>query len=493
MRIGYAMTSGADEGLEAQIAALTQARCERIYTDAISGTSGEHKGFDEALAYLSPGDTLVVCALDRASRSQKGVLELLALLHERHAGFLSLGEGVEVMPGDDRRMLTRNFAALAGFPETPAFEVSVARSGPLSRQMRPRTAALILGGLACVAVLYALCFAFLPRYDRYTGRVVSTHVLTASGGSTQQSVTVTITSGNLRGHDYSIQQSYPTGFASSAYSPGDNVLVGYNQSTNSVFLDNYDRRGATFALLLIFLALIVLVARRQGFLSIVGMAFSVVVILLFVAPSILRGMDPLLAAVLSAFVIIPVTYYLAHGLQRKTTVAILATFVTLALTFLLAALFARWMKLPLVASVDDATLYYVSGGRFIDAQSLYLAGLVIGALAVLNDITISQASIVASLAKSNPSLGLRALFTHAMDVGKDHVASLINTLILVYVGASFSLFLSITRGISYGSFGLSDPTFAADLLRTVVVSIGVVAAVPVSTALAAYLTLRERR
>jgi uncharacterized membrane protein len=145
-----------------------------------------------------------------------------------------------------------------------------------------------------------------------------------------------------------------------------------------------------------------------------------------------------------------------------------------------------------VASADEGTLFYGAGGRIISPQSLYLAGLVIGALAVLNDITISQASIIESLARSNSALGMRELFTHAMSVGRDHVASLVNTIVLVYMGASLPLFLTVVSAVSTGTFGLSAPYFAVDLLRTVAVSVGIILAVPVSTAIAAYAAIRSR-
>jgi uncharacterized membrane protein len=173
-------------------------------------------------------------------------------------------------------------------------------------------------------------------------------------------------------------------------------------------------------------------------------------------------------------------------------VAIIATFATLTATFALAAAFAGIMRVPVVVSVDDGTLFYGLGGGMVNPRSLYLAGLVIGGLAILNDITISQASIVESLARSNPALGIQGLFAHAMSVGRDHVASLVNTIVLVYVGASFPLFLTVVGAVSTRSFGLSDPYFATDLLRTVAVSIGIVVAVPVSTAIAAYASIRSR-
>src|SRR6185437_7110140 len=141
----------------------------------------------------------------------------------------------------------------------------------------------------------------------------------------------------------------------------------------------------------------------------IGMAFSVLVILAFVVPNILRGGDPLLYAARSALIIIPASDYLAQGLHQKTTVAIISTFATLALTFLLAAVFAHLLRVPFILSSDEGTMYFTNSGKLINYQNLYLAALLIGSLAVLNDITISQASIVTSLHQANPSLGLRRL------------------------------------------------------------------------------------
>lgn len=496
MRVGYAMTTvtatGGEPTLDVQIEALTKAGCSRIYTDTLDAKSTERKGLKGALEYASAGDTLVIWRLDRLGQSQQRLIDTITTLHEKPVGFVSLSEDIEVS-SEGGNLICRNFGAVAEFPRALARERAAAeKAGAARKPSRRRRGALALAAIACIGLLYLLCFSLVAHYDSYTGRVVSTHVVSTGPNGTNATVTVMVTSGNLQGKEYTLQQSYPTGFTDAAYAPGDSVLLGYEAGAQTVFLDNYDRRGITFLLLLVFFALIVLVARRQGIMSLIGMAFSLFVILAFVVPNTLRGGDPLLYSSLAALVIIPTTYYLAHGLHRKTTVAVISTFVALVVTFLLAAVFAHLLRVPSILSADEGSLYYADNGQWINAQSLYLAALVIGSLAVLNDITISQASIVTSLKQSNPSLGLRELFTHAMDVGKDHVASLINTLILVYVGASFTLFLTFARGMSIGSFGISDPDVSADLLRIVVASIGIVIAVPISTAIAAYLTARRK-
>lgn len=524
MRVGYAMaiaeisdTSGGapvlDVPLDTQIDALAKAGCARIHTDTIGNAGMLRKGLKDALAYVSAGDTLVVWRLDRLSRSQQHLMDTVATLHAKGTGLVSLSEQAEIT-SDGGKLVCTNFAALAGLPRV------LARQGPLPaddadeptavspeqadrRHSWRRRAALALAAAAGIVLLYLLCFSLVPRYDQYTGRVVATRAVSVgagaasttnssnSSGGTTEAVTVEVTSGSLTGKRYTLNVSYPTGFTDAAYTVGDNVLLGYEPSSKNLFLDNYDRRGFTFLLLLIFFTLIIFVARRQGLMSLLGMAFSVLVILTFVVPNILNGGNPLLYASLGALAIIPATYYLAHGLHMKTTVAIISTFATLTLTFLLAALFAHLLRVPFILSADQGTLYYTNNGQWINAQSLYLAALLIGSLAVLNDITISQASIVASLHRANSSLGLRQLVTHAMDVGKDHVASLVNTMLLVYIGASFTLFLTYVQSMSIGAFGISDPNFSADLLRTLIVSIGIVVAVPISTYIAAYLIVHS--
>jgi uncharacterized membrane protein len=453
------------------------------------------------LAFASAGDTVVVCTLDRLGPTREDVLGVLATLNAKGIHLMSLRDGFEFSgaggTGEAATVSMRNFDALMAVHSIAPTQDSPARQGQWRALLRlPRLTwrgtVIALAAVLGVMLLYVLCFSLAPSYDRYTGRVTATRTLDVQDNYVRQELTILVTSGDRQGRQYTLPHSSPVGFESLAYAAGDSVLLGMNAATGEIFLDTYDRRGPIFALLLLFLLAIVLVARRQGVMAIVGMAVSLAIVFLFIAPNVLQGRDPALFAVLAACVIIPTTYYLAHGFGRKTTVAIIATFATLTATFALAAAFAGIMRVPVVVSVDDGTLFYGLGGGMVNPRSLYLAGLVIGGLAILNDITISQASIVESLARSNPALGIQGLFAHAMSVGRDHVASLVNTIVLVYVGASFPLFLTVVGAVSTRSFGLSDPYFATDLLRTVAVSIGIVVAVPVSTAIAAYASIRSR-
>jgi uncharacterized membrane protein len=221
------------------------------------------------------------------------------------------------------------------------------------------------------------------------------------------------------------------------------------------------------------------------------MIVSFGIIGLVIIPNIMQGNDPLFSTIIGAVFIIPITYYLAHGLNKKTTVAIIGTVLTLIVTAILAYAFVEAAKLTGYAAEEAVYLQNAKGGA-LNVKSVLLAGFIIGALAVLNDITISQASIVRSLLKSNHDLSFKELYANAMSVGKDHVASLVNTLILVYAGASLPLFLLFYNNNLPFTSVTNQEIIATEIVRTLVSSIGIILAVPITTALAAAIELRSK-
>jgi uncharacterized membrane protein len=484
MRIGYAALFPGEQSLDQQHQALQDAGCLRIYTDIIIPEHPMREHLLEAVESLGEGDTLVIWKLDRLGGSYRLLIDLLTRLQDNQCRLTSLTESWDLAPGHEHDTPVLNPLRASRFHRThPSF---------FERLQHLQWWGLGAIMILFVILLHTICFS-LPQYAPYTGRVLSTQRLSDSTADvTDETVTVLVTSGNLQGHRYALTNFYSPDFPNDGYTSGDDVLLSYDSTTHRPALADHDRRGLTFVLFLIFLGVTCLIAGRQGVLSLLGMAFSVVVIMAVVIPHILQGTNPLLCALLASLVIIPVTYYLAHGLHKKTTVAIVSTVATLALTFLLAVIFVHLMKIPAAVNLDDKAFYYTNSGAFIDIQSFYLAALVIGSLAVLNDITISQASVVTSLIQANPALQLPELFLHAMKVGKDHIASLINTLLLVYIGASFPLILAYVKNM-YGSFMISNPDISTEVVRTIVMSIGIVAAVPISTGIAAYLATRKGR
>lgn len=271
------------------------------------------------------------------------------------------------------------------------------------------------------------------------------------------------------------------------YQKKDRVIVTVSddgRGNKSVYISDYDRRSVLFVLLGMFLLAVLLIARKQGVTSLIGMLVSFYVIAQLIIPNILTGNNAFIMTILGSLLIIPSTYYLAHGLNKKTTVAMVGTFITLLLVALLSYFFSDLAKLTGYSSEESVFLQNLYGSN-INVLSLLIAGILIGGLAVLNDITISQASVVASLKKSNSKLTIKELYGHAMNVGKDHVASLVNTLILVYVGAALPLVMLFYNTNTDLSLILNQEIIATELVRTFVTSIGIIAAVPITTYLAA--------
>ena len=280
--------------------------------------------------------------------------------------------------------------------------------------------------------------------------------------------------------------------------PGDELRVtkapepppGTEQVTGTGYsLVDFERRGPMLWLAAIFVAAVLLLGRLRGALSLAGLAASLALILVFVVPSILDGNSPLAVALTGSLAIALVTIPLAHGTGAKSMAALLGTAASLLLTALLAVLFTELTHLTGLSS--EEAIFLQLGQADLSLEGLVLAGIVIGALGVLDDVTISQASTVLALRRANPALGFRELFRRALQVGRDHVSATVNTLVLAYVGAALpTLLLFSAADLGVGEV-VNFELVASEIVAMLVGSIGLVAAVPITTGLAAWLALRE--
>lgn len=302
---------------------------------------------------------------------------------------------------------------------------------------------------------------------------------------TIKQVTATIISGKLSGRQVKIEDNVLPTSHILTYKKGDHIILTYSKNPSGkefFYITDYDRKPALIALTILFILAILLVARKQGVAAIVSMIISFFFIVKLIIPPILSGNNPLTITLIISFFVIPITYYITHGFHKKTTVAIAATAITLIFVGLLSYFFSIFAKLTGFSSEEAAFLQNMKSS--INIQSILLSGIIIGGLAVLNDITIGQASTVASLHASNPKLTRHELYNHAMTVGRDHVASLVDTLVLVYAGAALPLFLLFYHSPVELFLILNQEVIATEIVRTLVTSIGIIAAVPITTYLA---------
>ena len=276
---------------------------------------------------------------------------------------------------------------------------------------------------------------------------------------------------------------------------GDRIVVGFvdtggDEGTGRTwYFSDYQRRTPLLVLGACFALAVVALARWRGIMALAGLAVSLAVLVKFMLPAILEGKSPVAVAVVGAAAIMFVTLYLAHGLNIRTTTAVLGTLGSLLLTGVLAWAFVEAAHFSGLASEEAGFLQATAGG--VSLRGLLLGGIVIGSLGVLDDVTVTQASAVWELRQADPGLGFGRLFAAGGRSGRDHIASTVNTLVLAYAGASLPLLVLFTLSNRDLTGVLTGELVATEIVRTLVGSLGLVAAVPLTTALAAFAAERS--
>ena len=274
--------------------------------------------------------------------------------------------------------------------------------------------------------------------------------------------------------------------------PGDRVLLQSTpgaDGTARYYIVDHVRTRLLLAIAVLFVALVVAVGRGYGLRALAGLGVTYVVLMRFVVPGILSGHSPLLVSLVGGIGIMASTLVLAHGADRKSAAAVGGTALALVAIVLLAQFAIAAAKFNGLAEDNAATVFVLFDGR-IDARGLLLAGILIGALGALDDVTMTQASTVFELREANPALSARELYVRGMRVGRDHIASIVNTLVLAYAGAALPLLVILASQREGGGSLLSREFLATEVVRTLAGSVGIVAAVPLTTALAAALAAR---
>ncbi|QQR55345.1 YibE/F family protein [Candidatus Peregrinibacteria bacterium] len=301
-----------------------------------------------------------------------------------------------------------------------------------------------------------------------------------------QILTVEVKPGTPERQSLSIENSDIAGPDARLFYEGDKVYVAQSEIPGEAPLysiADHDRRTSLYLLFGIFCLTVLLISGKQGVESFFGMIFSFAVLLKLILPLLMLGMNPVLSALAGAALIIPSTFYLSHGFQKKTHIAVLGTLLTLALTGLISQIF---IPLSHLSGLADESAFYLKIGSEVgfNFQGLLLAGVLISMLGILDDITVSQASIAEELQAAKPKISFTELYSRCMTVGRDHIASMVNTLILVYAGSSLPLMLLFLSSDHSFNEVINMELVAQEIVHTLVGSIGLICAVPITTLLA---------
>ncbi|MEU6373859.1 YibE/F family protein [Streptomyces sp. NPDC046909] len=397
-------------------------------------------------------------------------------------------------------------------------------AAPVSKHLRKVIAAILIPfGVAVIVGLAVLWPGGAPGhqrtgvgFDRQTQQATVTKVVsvscksvnasgetptgdtsTAEGSSAQQQAdgdckkaTIRVDTGKDKGRTFTeiVQPDQ-----SRQLHEGEKVVVAYEPSAPKDLqysVTDVNRRLPMALLAGIFALAVVVVGRLRGVMALVALAISFLILNFFILPAILQGSNPLVVAVVGASAIMLIALYLCHGLSARTSVAVLGTLISLLLIGVLGSLFIGWAALT--GNTDDNTGLIHGLYPSIDMSGLLLAGVIIGSLGVLDDVTVTQTSAVWELHEANPTMGWRGLYRAGIRIGRDHIASVVNTLVLAYAGAALPLLLLFSIAQSSVGTVANSELVAEEIVRTLVGSIGLVASVPVTTALAALVVSADK-
>ena len=272
------------------------------------------------------------------------------------------------------------------------------------------------------------------------------------------------------------------------FKEGDRIFVTIDVRADGVvnaYYTDTDRSLALWVLFGLFVVAIIWMGRRKGIGALISLAFSLWVIIGFIVPSILEGKDPVAVSLAGSAILLGASLYITYGWNLKTHSAVFSIFISLALTGALSVLFVNYARLSGFGDENALFLVQVSA-RTINLQGLFLGGMIIGALGVLDDLVTSQTAVAFELHNVDDKLGFSELFYRSMRIGQDHIAATVNTLFLAYTGASLPLLLLFALGRGNIPYLLNAEFVTEEIVRTLVGSIGLILAVPISSMVAAY-------
>ncbi|PIR03799.1 MAG: hypothetical protein COV59_03955 [Candidatus Magasanikbacteria bacterium CG11_big_fil_rev_8_21_14_0_20_39_34] len=311
-----------------------------------------------------------------------------------------------------------------------------------------------------------------------------------------QNVKVELIDGDLKGKQLNLlYESRSNAEDQLGLKMGEKVVVGRSlnefDTQETYYIADVYRLHALLWFFLFFIFVALIFAGKHGMHAFIGLGLSFFVIMYFIVPKIISGSNPFLISFVGTMAIACFSIYVAHGIKPRTHIAFFSTIVTIFISLLLAYIAVHSMRLFGLGSEEAFYLRFSPKGE-INLQGLLLGGIIIGTLGILDDITTAQAASVDEIHKANSSLSFGELYKRGLSVGKEHIISLVNTLVLAYTGASFPLLLLFNIYQQPIWLTLNSEILIEEIARMLVGSISLIFAVPITTALAAYVFSRKK-
>jgi len=317
----------------------------------------------------------------------------------------------------------------------------------------------------------------------------------AKAGREQFCVFTTL-SGDKRGSELSTRNLIPDNYAYAiSVKANHKYILAVDNTTNEIFVDDYYRQNTVLVLIAVFFIALLILGGMQGFKSVLSLVLTALAIVYALIPMINSGFDPVIASVLISIFCTVTTMLLVTGWSRKCAAAIIGTSTGIAVSAILALLTIKLAPLSGLAS-DEARILlgnisYNSKlhGQLLDFQGILAAGVIIGSLGAVMDVAISIASAANEIYLANTNQSRISFFNHLLNVGRDIMGTMANTLILSYTGSAIPLFLLLSRETGLRVFNIE--IIATELTAAIIGSIGLLVAIPLTALSAVYLFKRK--
>jgi uncharacterized membrane protein len=270
--------------------------------------------------------------------------------------------------------------------------------------------------------------------------------------------------------------------------PGDKIFVNRVVTIGGeeyITYADFERRPVLLATFILFVVMLLFFSRWQGFRALVSLGLSILAIFYILVPALLAGYDPALTTILVAAIIMAVVLFGTHGFKARSMIAFLGTMAAIVITGILAFVSTYYMRMTGFSNEASVYLNFATKGQ-LDLAGLLLGSIVIGILGILDDVAVTQVSVVQELRRANAGLKFKELYNRSIRVGQDHLGSLVNTLALAYAGIALPLMLLYAQSESAWTISVNQEVISVELIRIFVGSIGLILAVPITTAIAAW-------
>jgi len=262
---------------------------------------------------------------------------------------------------------------------------------------------------------------------------------------------------------------------------GNRVLV--EKMGEKYFIADFYRLDKLFILFLIFIFIVIIVINKESIGSLLSLFFSFLIIFGSILNNLINQTDPVITVLLSMIFLIPLTFYTSHGLNKKTTIAVFGSLISVVFALILSLIFVKKSFITGTTAEETGFLTVITHKNF-DFQGLLIASIIIGIFGSIDDMTISQVSMVEKIISANPKLPAKEIYQKAIAVGKDHANSIINTLILVYTSASLPLLLLFSVSNKNFLEVLNYEIISVEIIRILIATICIIITIPVTTYLA---------